>query len=171
MTERRKKHHYILIFFLWISFLSLMAAIIFLSIQDGNEAKEMMQKIISYIGRKAESDLPEAVVSGKEETEYIMRQSGRAIAFFLLGMLGTVTVHMTFQKTNWFIKTGITVICLVAVAYFTEKVKIYLPTRHFSEEEMLISIACVILGFLAVSGLTFCIWIIGKLLRLFRKRD
>lgn len=170
MAKRRNKFHYILIFFLWAAFLMLMAAIVFLSVQDGNEAKEMMQKIISYIGRKAESELP-AVVSAKEETEYVMRQSGRAVAFILLGMLGTVTVHVTFYRTNWFLKTGITVICLVAVAYFTEKVKIYLPTRHFSEEEMLISIACVILGFLAVSGITFCTWIIGKLFRLCRKES
>ena len=52
-----------------------------------------------------------------------------------------------------------------------EKVKEYLPTRHFSQKEMFISIAAVILGFVTVSFLTFLGWIIKGILRLLHRGE
>ncbi|MBP3604932.1 MAG: hypothetical protein J6J79_12380 [Lachnospiraceae bacterium] len=142
----------------------LTGAIVYLSLQDGITAKEQMYKIVEYLQKYTEIDLKDRLgmeSADRDQIAYLLRQGGRAVAFFLLGILGTLSVHMTFRKMNWLTKTCITSVCLVAIAYFTEKVKEYLPTRHFSREEMLLSIAAVILGFFFVSFITF----LGSVLR------
>lgn len=142
-----------------------MAAIVFLSLQDGIEAKEMMKTLMEYMSAYVDKDRV-AGPGDAQQTEYLLRQTGRAGAFFLLGILGTAAVHLTFRRCNWLVRTLLATGGLTAVAYLTEKVKEYLPTRHFSEKEMYISIAAVILGFLTVSFLTFLGWLIKGILRL-----
>lgn len=154
-------------FLLWSAFLLLTGAIVYLSLQDGITAKEQMYKIVEYLQRYTEVDLKDKLgieMADKDQLAYLLRQGGRTAAFFLLGILGTLSVHMTFRKVNWLGRTCMTSVCLVAIAYFTEKVKEYLPTRHFSREEMLLSIAAVILGFFFVSFITF----LGSVLKAIR---
>ena len=43
---------------------------------------------------------------------------------------------------------------LVAIAFLTERLKEYIPSRHYSYEEMMVSIVAVILGFALVSVIT-----------------
>ena len=167
--EQRSRAHGALLFLLWSTFLILMGVIIYLSIQDGIAAKEQMYKIVEYLQEYTEVDLKAklGIATGdKDQIAYLLRQSGRVAAFFLLGILGTVSVHMTFKKMNWFAKTCITSFALVAIAYCTEKIKEYLPTRHFSREEMLFSIMAVVLGFLLVSAVTLLYHLIKCTVRL-----
>ena len=162
---QKRNYHHILLFLLWGAFLILTVAIVFLSLQDGVKAKEMMKVFMEYAAQYVDRELI-AGLGNAQQAEYLIRQAGRAGAFFLLGVLGTAAVHITFQKCNWFFKTVLATGGLLAIAYLTEKVKEYLPTRHFSEKEMLISIASVIAGFLTVSFITFFWWIIKGIMRL-----
>lgn len=145
----------------------LVAAIVFLSLQDGNEAKEMMRLLMEAMSEYVDRDMI-AKLGDAQRIEYLLRQTGRAGAFFLLGILGTTAVHLTFRRCNWIVRTILATGGLTAIAYLTEKVKEYLPTRHFSEKEMLISIAFVIMGFLAVSVVTFIVWIVRGIVHLLK---
>lgn len=164
---QRRKTYGILLFLLWSAFLVLTAAIVFLSLQDGNDAKEMTKRFMEYAARYVDRELIEKLGKG-QQAEYLLRQAGRAGAFFFLGILGTAAVHLTFQKCNWFVRTILATGGLLAIAYLTEKVKEYLPTRHFSEKEMLISIVFVALGFWVVSFLTLLAWMIKGIMRLLK---
>ena len=55
-----------------------------------------------------------------------------------------------FPKSIGVLAAGI----LLMIAWITEKCKIYLPTRHYSQDEMMISIAAAMLGFSIVSLIT-----------------
>ncbi|MDE7006745.1 MAG: hypothetical protein K2P07_01090, partial [Lachnospiraceae bacterium] len=68
-----------------------------------------------------------------------------------------VAVHVSCTKWNWGIKTFVTAFVLLAIAFFTEKVKVYIPSRHYSYEEMMISMVAVVIGFLAVSVITLTV--------------
>lgn len=167
---QKRKYYSVLLFLLWSTFFVLTAAIVYLSLQDGNEAKDMMKKLIEYLGAYTDKEILSAW-GDADRIEYLLRQSGRAGAFFLLGILGTSAVHLTFRRCNWLVRTILATGGLTAIAYLTEKVKEYLPTRHFSQKEMLISIAAVILGFVTVSFLTFLGWIIKGILRLLHRGE
>ena len=167
---QKRKCYVILLFLLWSTFLALTAVIVFLSLQDGNEAKDMMKTLMEYADAYVDKDTV-SQIGDANRIEYLLRQFGRAGAFFLLGILGTSAVHLTFRRCNWLVRTILATGGLTAIAYLTEKVKEYLPTRHFSQKEMLISIAAVILGFLTVSFLTFLGWIIKGIQRLLYRGD
>lgn len=147
---KEKKKHPVLTAFLWLSFLGIVALVIYLSFQNGEEAKKVGQQAIQYIARMQH---PEREVTQREldALTYEIRQTGRVVAFFVIGILGTIAVHVTCKRRNWVLKTGLTAMVLVAIAYLTEKLKIYIPSRHYSYEEMLMSIEAVIMGFLLVS--------------------
>lgn len=162
---QKGKGYGIIQFALWTAFLALTAAIVFLSLQDGSEAKEMMKRLMEYLSDYVDRDRI-AALGDSQRIEYLLRQAGRAGAFFLLGILGTAAVHLTFRRYNWIVRTILATGGLTGIAYLTEKVKVYLPTRHFSEKEMLISIAFVIMGFLVVSFFTFILWMIKGIVRL-----
>lgn len=165
---QNKSYYGIMIFLLWSGFLVLTGGIVFLSLQDGGEAKEMMKSLMEYMSRYVDKNMITGL-GDPQRLEYLLRQGGRAVAFFLLGMIGTSAVHFSFRKCNWLVKTALSITGLIAIAYFTEKVKEYLPTRHFSEKEMLISIIFVIAGFLVVTMVTFLAWIIKGLTTLLQK--
>jgi len=147
MKKTRKKFAVLL---LWGIFLALVFGIVFLSFQDGVEAKELSNRFILQLVQKIN---PQSNMTDMElqELTYDIRQGGRVWAFLLLVMIGTMTVHLSFPKCSWCAKTGITALILVAIAFFTEKLKIYIPTRHYSYEEMTVSISAVMLGFSTVS--------------------
>lgn len=161
----KKKGHPMLIIFLWLCFIAAIGVVAYLSFQNGVEAKAFSRQFIQYAADK--------VYPGKEVTEeellqltYTLRQTGRIIIFFLLGILGTVTIHATFRKWRWTWKTGVAAGILFSVAYLTEKLKIYIPTRHYSYHEMMMSIAAVSLGFLLVSAITLCFCVLKNFFRL-----
>ncbi len=135
---------------LWGIFFALIFGIVFLSFQNGTEAKELSNRFILQLVQKMN---PQTTMTDTElqELTYDIRQGGRVLAFLLLGMIGTLTVHLSFPRGSWCAKTGITALILVAIAFFTEKLKIYIPTRHYSYEEMTVSISAVMLGFSMVS--------------------
>ena len=96
---------------------------------------------------------------------YKVRQTGRLLIFFLLGILGTSAVHFTLRRLNWFFRMLISVFMLVLIAILTERLKIFLPTRHYSASEMYISIAGAMLGFLFISVCTMAFSFIRFVIR------
>ena len=141
---------------LWIFFAVTTAGIAYLSFQNGEEAKKLGEQLILYLAQniKHKQNVSAAELSA---FTYDIRQGGRALAFLFLGIIGTAAVHLSCPKLNWVVKTIITAGMLLAIAYFTEKLKVYIPTRHYSYEEMMISITAVIVGFLAVSLITLTV--------------
>lgn len=154
--SEKKRRRWPFILFLWLVFISLVAAVAYLSFQNGEDAK--------LIGKQFVDRLTETHYLQRGETEeemltltYLVRQFGRFFAFLLIGVVGTFTIHVSFSKCNWLLKTIIALTIITAIAYLTEKLKIYIPTRHYSYEEMLISIAATTLGFCFVSVLTLAV--------------
>ena len=152
----------------WLLFLGMIGAICYLSFQDGESAKEIdrifTDKVIAYLYSGEELSTEKLV-----EVTNTIRQFGRIVLFFTLGVLGTAAIHLAFHKINWLLRTIISVVVLVGIAVFTERYKMYLPTRHFSEEEMVLSIEGAILGFLFISVVSFVFgilaWIFKKLFK------
>lgn len=150
---QEKKKHPVISFLLWITFIITVAGVVYLSFQSGAETKLFGQQLIETV---ADIQYPEGGVTQQEmdTLTYEVRQMGRVFAFFFIGILGTVTIHVSCKKCNWVVKTSITAMVLIAIAYFTEKLKVYIPSRHYDYEEMLISILAVVVGFILVSVIT-----------------
>ena len=150
---KRKNQHPVMTALLWICFLAVVAVVVYLSFQNGEQSKALGEK---FIIRLAQQRYPgrEATTQEILELTYEVRQLGRIGAFFVIGILGTAAIHISCGKRNWLVKTGITASMLVAIACFTERLKIYIPTRHYSYEEMMLSIVSVIMGFMLVSVVT-----------------
>ncbi|MCI7041348.1 MAG: VanZ family protein [Lachnospiraceae bacterium] len=148
-----KKSHPVLIIFLWICFLSVVGMVAYLSFQSGEDARAFGKQLIQYGAEKVyqEDSVSEAELLG---FTYLIRQSGRVLAFFLIGVLGTLTIQLSFPKWNWLIKTIFTAALLMTIACLTERLKIYIPSRHYSYEEMVYSIIATGAGFLLVTLFT-----------------
>ena len=138
---------------LWIIFLSIVTGIAIVSFQSGEETKHIGE---TWIYRLAQEKNPGERITEEElsEVTYIVRQLAREIAFFIIGIIGTITIHATCKKRSWFIKTEISAIVLAAIAYLTEAIKMFIPTRHYSQEEMMLSMGAVAAGFLIISVIT-----------------
>lgn len=161
----RKKKKWPVVLAWWVIFILLVACVAYLSFQNGEDAKALGKQAILQI---AESQHLEGAVTQEEldVLTYKIRQSGRVVAFLLIGIVGTITIHVSSRKKNWLMQTAITAVVLVAIAYFTEKLKIYIPSRHYSYEEMLISISAVIVGFSVVSVITLAFRVVKGFFRL-----
>ena len=161
----KNKKRWPFILALWIVFGLLVAGVAYLSFQNGEDAK--------LLGKQVITKLAEVQYSSQEISEndmnaftYMIRQNGRIIAFLLIGIVGTITIHVSCAKCNWLIRTCITAVILVAIAYLTEKLKIYIPTRHYSYEEMLVSMASAAAGFILVSAVTLTVKAVKGFFRL-----
>ena len=150
---------------LWCCFLTAVVVVSYLSFQNGDEAKAVGEKFISYLaGRRYPGR--EATTQEILMLTYEVRQMGRVCAFFAMGILGTAAIHISCGKCNWLIKTCIMGIVLVAIAYLTERLKIYIPTRHYSYEEMMLSMTATVMGFILVSVVTLTFQLLKGFFRL-----
>ena len=156
---RKKKKNPILIAFLWICFLAATGIIIWLSFQNVEKYQNIGKQFIQYVADRKYSGRPVTEEEMRTLT-FEVRQMGRIAAFFLLGILGTMTIYLSFKKCNWVLKTGAAAGILFAVACLTEKLKVYFPGRHYSYHEMLLSITAASMGFLLVSFITICFHIL-----------
>ncbi len=151
--KRRKMGRILWVILLWMVFLSSIAAIGYLSFQNGTSSAELGSGVIKKLAiRYYEKDS----ISSTElyRFTYYFRQIGRTIAFFIIGILGTATIHLSSGRLPWIMKSLLAAGVLLGLAWITEKCKIYLPTRHYSQDEMMISIAAAMLGFSIVSLIT-----------------
>ena len=138
---------------LWMIFLTSVAVIAYLSFQNGGNSAELGSEMIEKLAvwyYKTDN------ISSTDlyRFTYYVRQLGRAVLFFAIGILGTTAVHISSSRIPWLIKTVVAVVALVLIAWVTEKWKVYFPTRHYSETEMMISIWAALLGFSIVSLIT-----------------
>lgn len=162
-ADMKKRTRWPVVVLLWVIFILMTGGIVYLSFQNGEESKAMgkafLQRFFGAVQRQ------EAVLQLQEEgtssLNYLMRQGGRVFAFLMIGIVGAITIHVTFAGCNWLFKTTVTLAILTAIACFTEKMKIYIPSRHYSYEEMMLSVAAAAAGFLTVSLLT----LLGKALK------
>lgn len=143
----------ILAAFLWVAFIGCLVVILILSFQDGGDAKELGKGTIYSFAQHyyGVEDVPEDVLI---IFTYKFRQIGRILIFCLLAILGTCTIHLTFHNWLWVVRATISGSILMFIAVFTEEYKNFLPTRHFSKEEMLYSIGGVLIGFIYISTIT-----------------
>lgn len=160
-----KKSHPVLIIFFWICFLSVVGMVAYLSFQNGEDAKAFGKQFIQY-GAEKVYQADEISEADLLRVTYLIRQSGRILAFFVIGVLGTVTIHLSFPRWNWGIKTGFAAILLAVIACLTERLKIYIPSRHYSYEEMVYSLLAVGAGFLLVTIFTLLFHIMKSFFRL-----
>lgn len=147
---REKKNHPVIVAMLWISFLAAISLVAYLSFQNGEDAKEVGKNAIRFIAQQNSSG-NETTQQDIDTVTYLIRQAGRTGAFFVIGVLGTLAVYVSFKKCNWFLKAGITAAILIGFAYLTEKLKIFIPSRHYNHDEMMLSIAAVTAGFALVT--------------------
>lgn len=147
MYEKRSRKAAIV---LWFVFMITIAGIAFLSFENGERSKHLGEHIIARLALARHPGVP-ATEAELLWVTYVIRQLARVFAFLVIGILGTVTVHVSMKNTGWIVKTLISGGILFAVAYFTEELKKYIPSRHYSHKEMMLSMAAVAAGFLFVS--------------------
>lgn len=153
IVKKKKKCRVVWAVLFWMVFLASVATIAYLSFQNGVSSAELGSDVIEKLAtRYYEKD----TVSTTElyRFTYYFRQMGRTIAFFIIGILGTATIHLSSEHLPWIVKTALSAGILLLIAWATEKLKIYLPSRHYSQDEMMISIAAAMLGFSIVSLIT-----------------
>ncbi len=145
---------------LWLIFIAMIGGIVYLSFQNGEESKELGKQFLRQLSGAGQ--IGEGASREELDTlNYLIRQSGRVLAFLMIGIMGTITIHVTFAGCHWFFKTGITLLILTGIACFTERMKVYIPSRHYSYEEMMLSVAAAAAGFLVVSIIT----LLGRILK------
>lgn len=162
---QEKKKHPVIVAMLWICFLAAISLVAYLSFQNGEDAKEVGKSAIQFIAQKNSSG-EGASQQDIDALTYIIRQGGRTGAFFVIGVLGTLAVYVSFKKCNWFLKAGITAAVLIGFAYLTEKLKIFIPGRHYSYDEMMLSIIAVAAGFMLVTVISLIIYAMKRVSRL-----
>jgi len=156
----KKRTRWPIVMLLWLIFILMIGGIVYLSFQNAEESKELGKQFIRKISGVSQ-------ISGAAPREdmdaltYLVRQGGRVLAFLMIGIVGTITIHVTFAGCHWFFKTGLTLFILIGIACFTERMKVYIPTRHYSYDEMMLSVAAAAVGFLMVSIIT----LLGKALK------
>ena len=153
VMKKRKGSRIIWTVLFWMIFLVSVATIVYLSFQNGTSSAELGSDVIEKLAAEYyEKD----TVSTTElyKFTYYFRQMGRTIAFFIIGILGTATIHLSSERLPWIVKSVLSAGILLVIAWVTEKCKIYLPTRHYSQDEMMISMAASMLGFSIVSLIT-----------------
>ena len=153
VMKKRKRGRIIWTVLFWMIFLVSVATIVYLSFQNGTSSAELGSDVIEKLAAEYyEKD----TVSTTElyKFTYYFRQMGRTIAFFIFGILGTATIHLSSERLPWIVKSVLSAGILLVIAWVTEKCKIYLPTRHYSQDEMMISMAASMLGFSIVSLIT-----------------
>ncbi len=158
--KMKKRKRWPAVVLLWLIFISMTAVIFYLSLQSGEETKALGRSMILQFSGAQEAG---GAVNQQEldSFTYLVRQSGRVLAFLMIGIVGTITIHVTCAGCNWLIRTGITLLILTTIACFTEKLKIYIPSRHYSYEEMMLSVAAAAAGFAAVTFIT----LLGKAMK------
>lgn len=139
---------------LWTSTILVLGAICYLSFMDGESAKMLDKKIIIRFAAWY-YDRDDFTLLEMADIIYRFRQYGRIAIFALLALLGTATIHVTFYRWPWLVRSLLAVAGLIGVAVFTERYKMHLPTRHFSQEEMMYSIYGVAMGFMFITVVTF----------------
>lgn len=135
---------------LWFIFLMMIVGIAVLSFENGERSKQLGEHLIARLALARHPGVPVTEAELLWVT-YVIRQMARVAAFLGIGILGTVTVHVSMKNTGWMVKTIISGGILFTVAYFTEELKKYIPSRHYSYKEMMLSITAVAAGFLFVS--------------------
>lgn len=154
----KKRTRWPAVVMLWLIFIFMIGGIVYVSFQSGEESKELGKKFIRHIPQIQQI---ESAQEDMDNFNYLFRQGGRILAFLMIGIVGTITIHVTFAGCNWLFKTTITLMIITAIACFTEKMKVYIPSRHYSYEEMMLSVAAAAAGFLMVSIIT----LLGKALK------
>ena len=133
---------------MWTIFTIILLVTLTLSFQTGPATKALEKPLVSQVTNNMAS-LP------SEETiltiTYYIRQVGRALLFFLLGLTGSWSIHLTFRKAAVRKRILGTAFMLFAIAYFTEKMKIFIPGRHYSFPECLESFLFGILGCICIT--------------------
>ena len=153
VMKKRKRSRIIWTVLFWMIFLVSVATIVYLSFQNGTSSAELGSDVIEKLA--AEYYEKDAVSTTElYKFTYYFRQMGRTIAFFIIGILGTATIHLSSERLPWIVKSVLSAGILLVIAWVTEKCKIYLPTRHYSQDEMMISMAASMLGFSIVSLIT-----------------
>lgn len=137
---------------MWAIFTIILLVTLTLSFQTGTATKALEKPLVSQVTNTM-TTLPseEAILT----ITYYIRQIGRALLFFLLGLTGSWSIHLTFRKTaarNRFLGT---VLMLFIISYFTEKMKIFIPGRHYSFPECLESFLFGILGCICITFLLY----------------
>lgn len=155
---------------LWIMLIGLLIVIFVLSFMDGDSAKNidnmLIRRLAVWYYNRDDFNIFEIA-----DINYRFRQYGRIALFLALGVIGTLTIHCTFYWWPWVFRGIISGGMLMAVAVLTEKYKEFLPTRHFSKEEMMMSITGAAVGFIGVSVMTLVFSIIKRIIDLIMDND
>ena len=93
---------------------------------------------------------------GSNPDNHLLHQADRTCSvIFLLGLTGSWSIHLTFRKAAARNRFFGTVLMLFMISYFTEKMKIFIPGRHYSFPECLESFLFGILGCICITFLLY----------------
>ncbi len=134
---------------IWLILFVLVGGICYLSFQNGEVSKQMGNRLYEFLkarmGGYLHTDMDEKALT------YIMRQFGRGLLFFTLGIVTTAAVNLSFPRINWFFKSVFIIIFLGVIACFTERMKVFIASRHYAPVEMAISFIAAMSGFVLMA--------------------
>ncbi len=134
---------------IWLLFFALVGGICYLSFQNGEVSKQLGNDLWDWLEAKTGSYLQKNIEDAA--LKYIMRQLGRGLLFFALGIVTTAAMNLSFPRINWFFKSVIIISFLGVISYVTEKMKIYIASRHYAPFEMAISFIAGMSGFVLMA--------------------
>lgn len=133
----------------WAGFVLLFLVICFLSFQTGSATKALEKPFVNQVAGVLEEQPSEEWLL---TAAFYIRQTGRAVLFFALGFCGTAAMGLTFEHADRRLLGGLLVLLLFGMAYFTEKMKIFIEGRHYAFAECLEGFAFAVLG-----GVCLCV--------------
>lgn len=167
--SKGKKRNWGICLLVWVTFGGLLLAVLYCSFQSLEDTQALSERLLTNLAARFSIVQEIDQMSGEEKAQlmYLFRQSGRILIFFALGLMGFIVSRITFPRINLFIQLILSGAVMVGIAAFAEKGKDFIDDRHYSYQEMLLSIYAALAGCICMAVL----WIFGRLIAgLFKRR-
>ncbi|HJA92442.1 MAG TPA: VanZ family protein [Candidatus Eisenbergiella merdipullorum] len=138
----------------WFMFFFLLAVICVLSFQSGDATKALEKPFVTGVTGTADRQLSKETIL---TITFYIRQAGRAVLFFALGLSGGCGVFLSFRRFGRPATGAMACAVLFGISYFTEKMKIFIEGRHYAFAECLESFVFAVLGYFFASA-AFLLW-------------
>lgn len=134
----------------WFLFGMILLAICILSFQSGAATRALDGPLVDRLTGKTEDGIRTEMV---DRIIFCIRQTGRAVIFFLLGGSWGLASCLSFRRWSGRKRLICGTVVLLSISYVTEKAKIFIAGRHYEFAEFVESFLCCMMGYLLLAGL------------------
>ena len=134
----------------WFFFGIVLLAVCILSFQSGAATRVLDGP---FVDRLTEEGVEAVSRERVDRLIFYIRQTGRAVIFFILGGSWGLAAFLSFQKCTLRRRLLLGLAVLLMISYVTEKAKIFIEGRHYRFVEFVESFLFCMLGCLLADGL------------------